>query len=325
MDAGPRQVLSELANALPGLPTVDQDSTSLESTDILIVGTSGSAEGEQVESEVRRMAVQASVPLVIIEDYPGNFSSIPGAEPDLLIVEHEFVAELHRRRLGAACPFIQVHSNPRYDPLRARQSKMTREIQDIWHSESYMPSILWAGQPETEDGIATLRRLLPDVHRFQVQLLLKAHPRDMGYGEGLYQELFREFEIPFLDVTSLNLESCCLRYAPLAVLTQFSSLATEAGFYSIPTAHVLYGDIGGKRLKRDKSYQSPPWCKCGASVLIDDESRQSAQLNRLLNDKQYRSDLCTSFFSYWGSTFISHEVSSSVIDYFSNGVLRNNT
>lgn len=325
VDAGPRQVLCELAETFFDLLIVNRKVVSLESIDILVVGTSGSVEGRAVEGEMRRMAVQASIPLVVIEDYPGNFFSLPDAEPDLLIVEHEFVTALHRRALGAACPPIQVYGNPRYDSFRARHREMARQIQRVWEADSYTPSILWAGQPETEDALATLSRILPDIRQFQVRLLLKAHPRDRGYGEGAYQELFQKFEVPFLDVTSLSLESCCLQHAPLAVLTQFSSLATEAGFYLIPSAHILYGDVGGQRLLHDKSYQSPPWCECGASVLIDDESRQYEQLHSLLNDKKHRDDLCTGFFRYWGTEQTAQRVASSVRSCFLEGVLQNDT
>jgi hypothetical protein len=146
----------------------------------------------------------------------------------------------------------------RYDDLRSRLHSLRSP------SAEFANAVLWIGQPETEDSLTTLRRLVAALSGHGVRVWLRAHPRDPGHGRGAYTGLGLE------DVSWLPLEECLARRPRLAV-TQFSSAAIEAGFWGIPSLNVLFPDAGGRTLAAKKGYSIPPWCEEGAAFLISDE------------------------------------------------------
>ncbi len=266
----------------------------------LVVGTSDSQRGRNVESAARLGAASAGLKTIVIEDYPGNYRLVDGAGTDLLIVDSAFAKQLHKKNLGAACPPIWMCNNARYDPLRREAAGLRKQLKNIWSSSSRPPHcVLWAGQPETQDAIGTLSRLAPDLVRMGTYVLFKAHPRDPGYGSGVYQDLFEGHGLAYRDVTLLNLGSC-MEYGPRVTLTQFSSLAIEAGFYGLPAVHILYKDIGFRRLYRKKGFGIPPWCTRKAAFLITDREQHGAVLSMALIDEQERASRMQEFDDYFG-------------------------
>jgi hypothetical protein len=277
--------------------TCDFDISGL---DAVVVGTSNSGHGKKYENTIRLRACQMDIPLVVIEDFPGNYNIVQDGNPDLLIVEHPLVRELHQQRLGKLCPDITVIPNPRYDHLRASADNLHMKMASHWYKYRENYSVLWAGQPETEDATMTLSRVIPVLREMGLQLLFKAHPRDAGYSAGAYNEIASGMDASWKDVTNLGLSECLSEYAPRVILTQSSSLAIEAGFYGIPAANVLFCDAGGKRLQTDKGFSVPPWCASGAAMAIQDIGEIQDKLHLLLFDENFRRVVNTKFLEWFG-------------------------
>lgn len=283
----------------------------------VIVGTSDSQYGYEVESAARVAAAETRLTTTVIEDYPGSYQPVEGANTDVLIVESAFARELHQKRLGTACPQIWVCKNARYDPLRRIASELRKRVGKVWRSPSRSQQpIMWAGQPETEDSLNTLRYIAPDLAQMNAYLLFKAHPRDRGYESGIYKDLFQKYGLVYRDVTSLNLDRC-MEFAPRAVFTQFSSVAIEAGFYGVPSVHILYKDIGFRRLYKKKGFGIPPWCTRKAAFLITDTREHSVVLSKALLDGEERASTIRNFDDYFGvpsevAPFLAKKISQTV-------------
>jgi hypothetical protein len=252
--------------------------------ELLVCGTSDSAPGREAEVRAQRAAAALRIPAVVIEDFPGNFAAITEALPRLLCVDSEFAAALARRQ----APGVPVHVGPaiRYDELRKILDKLRRG------DGSAERAVLWIGQPETADSSETLRRLLPVLAERSVRVWLRAHPRDAGYGDGVYAGLDVE------DVTSLPLEHCLAR-GPRLVVTQFSSVAIEAGFWGIPSLNVLFSHAGGRTLAAKKGYSVPPWCDGGAAFLLVDTKEIGKVLDRALGSVDARNSVMQAFDRYF--------------------------
>ena len=265
----------------------------------ICVGTSDSKEGIAVESAARVAATRSRLPVFVIEDYPGNYRFVSEARTDLLVVENEFVRSLHQQALKTKCPSLWVCKAVRYDPLRRIAAGLRHKITRTWEIQGLKSNlVLWAGQPETEDAVQTLIRLAPTLVESQVCVLLKAHPRDGGYGSGVYEQLFNRYSICYIDVTGYSLDEC-MGYGPRLVLTQFSSLAVEAGFYGVPSVHILYKDIGYKRLYEKKGFGVPPWCLEDAAFLITAVDHQEESLRLALVDEIERAKKISNFDRYF--------------------------
>jgi hypothetical protein len=277
-DDGPRQTLEVLESHIPGTRAIERD------TELLICGTSDSATGREVESSARLAASRNGIACVVIEDFPGNYVHVAGATPRLFIADGALGAQLALAQDPSV--FAHVASNMRYDDLRRR----TQALRSL--STGFNNALLWIGQPDTEDSLTTLRRLLPALAARSVRVWLRAHPRDAGYGRGAYADLDVE------DVTALPLEQC-LRRRPRLVVTQFSSVAIEAGFWGIPSLNVLFPDAGGRTLAAKKGYSVPPWCEEGAAFLIVGEQDTSKVLDRALGSGDARSAAMQAFDRYF--------------------------
>jgi len=265
----------------------------------LIVGTSDSARGRRVETAARRAAVQLKMPLAAIEDFPGNYFAVPDGDAGLVVVESEFARALNAGKFGARCPPIAIVPPARYDPYRARHSQLRRATATRWKQNAAAGRfVLWAGQPETADALCTLRALMPVLAEMKLEALFKAHPRDAGYREGVYPPLFAEFAVPYRDITPLPVEDA-LALAPRLVITQFSSVAIEAGFYGIPSLHVLLANAGGARLAQKKGYAIPPLCLAQGAACVTEETMLSTMLPRALRDEEFRAKLIGCFDDYF--------------------------
>jgi hypothetical protein len=264
----------------------------------LVVGTSDSSAGKRIESQVVGLANGAGIPVVAIEDYPGNYYPTDGARADVVVVDSDFGRSLVLGRQLASPPHIWVCKPVRYDALRQRSPRLRDHVSEHWRTDSTR-WVLWAGQPETEDGLETMKRFLPVLSGARdVKLLFKAHPRDGGYLTGAYRDLLAHADIDYLDVTAHELDAV-MEYAPRIVLTQFSSVGVEAGFYGIPTANILYPDVGGKRLFGKKGYNIPPWAQQGAAFVVTTTAAQEVILDTALNDEAARASAIKQFDAYF--------------------------
>src|SRR5204862_3485464 len=84
---------------------------------VVVRGTSDDVDDDNVEDVVADGAGAIGLPVLVVEDFPGNFQSFLKQDGDALCVETEAVAELHTTR-GTAPARIHVTGNPRYDALR---------------------------------------------------------------------------------------------------------------------------------------------------------------------------------------------------------------
>jgi hypothetical protein len=251
--------------------------------ELLVCGTSDTTKGRETEQAAQVAALALGIPTVVIEDFPGNFTPVRNRRPRLLCVESEFAAWLARRGL----PELQIHVGPaiRYDALR-------RNLRALRNGTSFSPAVLWIGQPETAHALQTLRRLLPPLAARKVPVWFRAHPRDAGHAGGAYADL------PLDDLTRLPLEDCLAR-RPRLIITQFSSVAIEAGFWGIPALNVLFPDAGGQLLAAKNGYSVPPWCEEGAAFHVVDPAGVDEVLDRALGSLQARADVMGAFERYF--------------------------
>jgi hypothetical protein len=141
---------------------------------------------------------------------------------------------------------------------------------------------LWAGQPETKACIATLNWLLARLRGLPVRLLFRAHPRDPAWGGRAYGQLRARARIDWLDVSG-EPPSATLARRPHLVVTQFSSLAVDAGFAGIPSLHVLLPGAGAALLRRLKGYATPAICDFGAAFVATGSAHDDTVRGALLD------------------------------------------
>lgn len=304
IDGGPRQVMAALCCEqgceFPSREDLRDDKiSSVETYDAMIVGTSGSEQGRKIEHDFRVTAKKRGVPLVVIEDYPGNYQPIEGGDADILIVDCEFSRKRHLNTLLVKSSIIKVIENPRYDALRQYAQRLnSNNLPSLGVSQK--KSLLWAGQPETEDALKTLTNILPVLKNYEIDVYFKAHPRDKGYHQGAYKHLFFDCMVDFHDVTKLQLRDVVNQYAPQLIVTHYSSLAIEGGFYGIPSLHVLFEEAGAPRLLNDKGFSSPPWCVSGAAWAVFDNNAFIKGVERIFFNDEKRTELLKIFEHYFG-------------------------
>lgn len=270
-----------------------------EAPALLVVGTSDSVKGRRIEAAARRAANRAGVPIVAIEDFPGNYYDVDGGAATAVVVENRAAGELCTRRLGSRTPPIAVVAAARYDLYRSRLDALRRHTAQQWAlRKAGAPTVLWAGQPETEDCMRTLAVLLPVLHRLGVEVAFKAHPRDVGYTAGLYRDAFEAAGVRYCDATAASVDEA-LGAAPHLVVTQFSSVAIEAGFFGIPSLWILLPDAGGARLEQKKGYAVPPLVLAGGALTVRNTGDLAATLDHALHDETARVNLMRCFDDYF--------------------------
>lgn len=309
VDGGPRETLGALCGHTGGsLADVDRAEAENESywSDVLavrglrlvVVGTSDSTRGRRIEGVARRAARAAGIPVAAIEDFPGNYAHVDGGEASLVIVESDAAAEIARARLGARTPSLAVLPPIRHQGYRTIAHPLRQRTAERWASERGC-RVLWAGQPETADCLVTLRHVLPALKACNANLLFKPHPRDPGLLSGAYRELLTESAVDWCDVSAHD-AATALEQAPRLVITQFSSVALEAGYYGIPSVWVLLAGAGGDRLQEKKGYRVPALCAAGGAALAQRPEDVEAVVARALRDRQYRASLMRAFDGYCG-------------------------
>lgn len=250
----------------------------------LVCGTSQSESGFALESAARRQAASLGIPIACIEDFPGNYREVDGAPTRLLVVEGEFSERLYRARLKAPPP-MAVIPPARYDPLRGAKPNPAKDAPPY--------RVLWAGQPETASCLATLEGVRDFLRAPDLEFLFRAHPRDAGYAAGAYRALLDELAPRCIDATAAPLVQ--LLRGPLhLVLTQYSSVALEAGFLGIPSVHVLFPGAGADLLTAQKGYSVPMPCDAGASFLVND-TQSLGILDQALRDAAARRSVLERF------------------------------
>jgi hypothetical protein len=266
---------------------------------VLVVGTSDSAGGRRIESAARRAARRARVPIAAIEDFPGNYDPVRGAAADLLIVESPAARELCIAKLGSAAPTVEVASPARYDRYREQLAALRAHTHAQWAQRAGAPRrVLWAGQPETGDCVRTLAALVPHLRALDAELLFKAHPRDAGHASGAYSRLLTDAGVVWSDVSAASVHDA-LAAAPELVVTQFSSVAINAGFHGIPSLWVLLPGAGLDRLVEKKGYAVPPACSAGAAAHADRAGALFRAFEAALTDSALRANLNAAFDVYF--------------------------
>jgi predicted Fe-Mo cluster-binding NifX family protein len=213
------------------------------------------------------------------------------------MVESIAARDICLRKLGARAPEVEIAISARYDIYRDRLDELRRNTSASW-ARAQRLVVLWAGQPETDDCMLTLAALLPSFQSNDVDLLFKAHPRDPAYGSGAYHALLKTAGIRAIDVTGSTVDEA-LSAAPNLAVTQFSSVAIEAGFFGIPSLWVLLPDAGGARLEQKKGYAVPPLCLAqGAACATNTESLPTA-FGQAVADTDYRLNLMQCFDDYF--------------------------
>ena len=259
----------------------------------LVRGTSDDVEGENLEDVLAAAATTLDLPVTVVEDYPGNFRGHLEGTDDALCVEMEAVAALHAAR-GVPPGQIHVTGNPRYDALRHVDVATRRAaVRARLGIEPGASVALWVGQPDAEDSYRTLEAVLPALGRAKATLLFRAHPRDGAYARGRYGPPLAEAGdvcdvTADPDVTGL----CC---AVDLVVTQFSSVAVEAGYLGTPALFVLLPSLGGAYIRTRKGYAIPPWCKENCAFLIDDAKMAAVVVDGAMHDMEAREAVRVNF------------------------------
>ncbi len=309
-DPGPLQVISALAKNKETVVCGSLNSTS-QTFDAIVVGTSDSLRGKNHEHEVRIAAKAIGLPLICIEDYPGNYQNVKKGEADLLIVESDLSKKIYYSRFSDICPATIVIPNPRYDQLRQCKTDSDTALLGL----KFKNSILWAGQPDTDDNIKTLNRITPVLKEVNLKLLFKAHPNDMGYFNKSYDEISQNLEDIWEDVSPYDLLQCVEKYAPRLILTQFSSLAIEGGFYSIPSMNILFSDIGASRFLQKKGYSMPLSVNAGATMAVQNIDVFKEKITEMIFDDSVREKINNNFYDFYGKEPTASKVIDKIKDF----------
>lgn len=314
VDDGPRSVIQKLSK-IEGFEDIKNTLLSEHKYDGIVIGTSGSKAGVSLESEVRINAKLNNIPLIIIEDYPGNYIQMNDGASTLLIVEHEFCYKRYLEKYGINCPSISIIPNLRYDNLRISGAKVNSKLINDWENNKKPQSVLWAGQPETEDALVTLNQIMPIIKSYGIKLLFKSHPRDKGYENGKYNKIRQYLNGLWEDVSSLDLSQCVNKHAPRIVITHYSSLGIEAGFYGVPCINVLFDNAGGKTLQLQKGYRELPWSLEGGAILTENVSEFQKFFPEILFDNGLRQTVLSNFMSWFSQKQSSEKVVSKIKQY----------
>ena len=238
-------------------------------------------------------ATKLSVPVFVIEDFPGNYWHNSSSRLDGLFVEDEPLRGLHEAR-GVDPEVIYNRGNPRYNVLstldKGARGKETRRALGLRDERV----VVWAGQPDGDNSFLALERLFSGFGDWRVSLLFRAHPRDRAYAAGGYEKLLASTPMKVLDVSTFE-DTIGLYCASDLVVTQFSSAGVEAGYLGVPAVFVLFDDLGKEYLRLFKGYDMPPWCVNGCTFVIEEEEEVKDVLDRAVFDASAREEVLTSF------------------------------
>ncbi len=121
-------------------------------------------------------------------------------------------------------------------------------------------------------------------------------------------------------MSSLNLLECIKEYKPRIILTHYSSLSIEAGFYGIPTINILFENAARKTLELQKGYNELPWCLEGGAISVNDVSKFQIYLAKLIFDMKLRQTVLSNFVSWFSDKPSSMDVATKINQFISNKV-----
>ncbi len=274
VDAGPQQTMAAIAGKSEIFSQECNWQDVLNDKNIAVIGTSTSLLGRSIEFNARIQATALGVPVVCIEDFPGNYVDCPDSSTSLLIVENELSLNIYKERLSLIPP-IEIIPAIRYEPLRRVDINMVASVLPY--------RVLWAGQPETDNCLMTLEWLVDVLRDLPVKLLFRAHPRDEGYKQGKYAAVLRAIDSQ--DVTQFSLDELLSGSVDL-VATQFSSVAIEAGFYGVPSICLLFENAGGALMRARTGMSMPPACAYGAAFVVTEYNQGHRVLAALANTSE---------------------------------------
>ncbi len=311
VDAGPEQALAslhpevvvpiELTNCNCQYPEYWTQLARSSQVDAVVLGTSTSERGIKIELACLRAACDLKLPVIVIEDMPGNYQPDQYLVPDLIVVESALVGNYVRQRAYGLYPApIISGASVRYDSLRL-QAKQGRRL--TFKNSSHR--LVWLGQPETQANLISLERLLPHLSRMGLELLFRAHPRDDGYHRGRYRQLFSSPGNKVLDVSGFDI-AAIFSYQPGLVLTHFSSMAIECAFLGTPCCNVLFPEGGGKIYTEMTGLERPFLCEVGGSGTISDVDAIEFELEQLLFNESVRKEQMARFDEYFDIATLQH-------------------
>lgn len=266
--------------------SVDQPDLVLAGAAALVRGCSEVEPGAQdLEHRFACLAREGGIPVIAIEDFPGNYRCALRAPLDAVFLEHAPGSWSE----GVAC---HVERNPRYarwanEPYAKLRPACRRQL------ALEGPVVLWLGQPDSSSSRDTFRVLVPELNFLGATLLFRAHPRDRLYRDGGYVELLAECR-KVHDVTNHPRLSGLYAAADLAV-TQFSSAAVEAACCGTPAMFVLLPQAGRRLLTALKKLDTLPWIEERAAFVAWEEAAVPDVLARALLDDEARQSVIQQF------------------------------
>ena len=267
----------------------------IRQTEIKVIVRSSSEDVSErnVEGLASEAAKAVGIPVVVVEDYPGNYRFAPHERLDRLFIEHASLIQLHESR-GMDSNYIYITGNPRYNELTSVDSGKRRTATRAMLGIQGERVLLWAGQPDGENSYMTLERIFDSCIDGDVLLIFRAHPRDPIYASGRYQDLLSRCPKKVVDMTKYR-DVIDLYCAADLVATQFSSAGAEAGHLGVPSLFVLFDDLGKTYLRSFKGYDLPPWCSDGCSFLIEAQGDVRAVLEEALFNDRSREAVISNF------------------------------
>lgn len=243
----------------------------------LVRGTSEIPAARNHEARLAEAAVRLGIPVFAIEDFPGNYGDDPSA-PSLLFVEHassrlHHIARGHdHRRVRAVGALRRPGRAPRLTRAAARRRYgLARDARVV----------LWAGQPDARACAGTLRALSGVLDSETDAILYRAHPR----ARAVPPPFFKHARV--VDVSREPDATSAVR-ASDAVLTQFSSLAVEAGALGVPGIFVLLPKWGRRYLRARTGLDDLPWPQAGAAFAVRRAAEARAVIRRAIGDRHAR-------------------------------------
>ncbi len=304
MDSGPQQTLASLQFGY--MPLIDlTNCDSFHSgywiqlirdcrADAVVLGTSTSERGVKIEQSCLHAANDLRIPVIVVEDLPGNYKPNQFLASELIVVESEQVVNYVRQKANLhRYSSVISGASVRYDSLRLQVKRGRRlNIKNSSHR------LVWLGQPETLANLISLEAILPHLSRMRLELLFKAHPRDDGYRRGEYGQLFSGRNNNIVDVSDSD-NATFFSCQPGLVLTHFSSMAIDFAFLGTPCCNVLFPESGGKIYTEMTGLKRPFLCEAGGSGNISDMASVKQELERLLFDEAVRRDQMACFDEYF--------------------------
>ena len=267
----------------------------------VICSTSEEPRADCLEVRVMRAAIEADLPVFLIEDFPGNAVWSEAASCRAVFVE-SLDSPSATRLKDSECRVLKL-GNPRYDRLRHVDREAERvSVRRQFKIGTGDPVLLWAGQPRGRESLETFENVLKAALLFpkSPKILFRAHPRDKSFASGLYRDVLSAHTETVVDATAFGnpIGLCC---AADVIVTQFSSMAVEGAHVGTVPVFVLLPGHGKPYMGELKGYDSPIWCRAGGAVQVNAQS----ELTNALHSALFNLDARRTILSKFADEFIS--------------------